>query len=174
MVVNVVDPAGLAIPGAGVTLTDEATQIQTSRESSEQGIARFTSVKPSTYTVNVSSQGFRQNLQSGVIVHVAESVTLTAQLQIGEVTETIEVTGAVPLLQTEGGELGQVVEERKIRDLPLNGRNPFALAALTPGVSPGQNFGNNPLLLSNLGINGGRGGGDRDPRRRLPRDRTRE
>ena len=158
MVVNVVDPAGLAIPGAGVTLTDEATQIQTSRESSEQGIARFTSVKPSTYTVNVSSQGFRQNLQSGVIVHVAESVTLTAQLQIGEVTETIAVTGAVPLLQTEGGELGQVVEERKIRDLPLNGRNPFALAALTPGVSPGQNFGNNPLLLSNLGINGGRGG----------------
>ena len=55
VVVNVVDPAGLAIPGARVTLTDEATQIQTSRESIEQGIARFASVKPSTYTVNVSS-----------------------------------------------------------------------------------------------------------------------
>ncbi|MDE0263394.1 MAG: TonB-dependent receptor [Bryobacterales bacterium] len=158
VVVNVVDPAGLAIPGARVTLTDEATEIQTSRESIEQGSARFTSVKPSTYTVNVSAQGFRQHVQAGVIVHVAESVSLTTQLQIGEVTETIEVTGAVPLLQTEGGEMGQVVEERKIRELPLNGRNPFALAALTPGVAPGQNFGSNPLLLSNLGINGGRGG----------------
>ena len=88
VVINVVDPVGLAIPEARVTLTDEATEIQTSRVSIEQGVARFTSVKPSTYTVNVSSQGFRQHVQSGVIVHVAESVTLTTQLQIGEITET--------------------------------------------------------------------------------------
>ena len=158
VVVNVTDPSGLAIPGAAVTLTDEATQAQLATEANDQGVARFAAVRPSSYALQVTSDGFRQYRQTGVVVHVAESVTLTAALEVGAVSEVVEVTGAAPLLQTESGELGQVVEERRIRELPLNGRNPFALAALAAGVTPGANFGSNPLLLSNLGVNGGRGG----------------
>ncbi|MEX2264626.1 MAG: TonB-dependent receptor [Bryobacteraceae bacterium] len=158
VVVNIQDPSGAAIAAAAVTITDEATGVAASQVAGGDGFARFVSVKPSRYTVSAESQGFKRISRPNVTVNVAESVTLTLTLELGSVSETVEVTGAAPLLQTERGELGQVIGTRQIIDLPLNGRNPIGLAGLTAGVVPGPNFSDNPLQLANLSVNGSRGG----------------
>jgi hypothetical protein len=158
VVVNLQDPTGAVIPAAKVTITGEATGVATDQETSAQGLARFVSVKPGVYTVSAAVSGFKKYTRPGVVVNVGDSVALTIVLEVGATTESVEVTGAASLLQTERGELGQVIGRRQIVDLPLNGRNPIALAALAPGVTPGQNFSDGPLNLANLNINGSRGG----------------
>ncbi len=158
VVVTVQDPSGAAVSSATVTIADEATSVAATQTAGADGLARFGSVKPSVYTVAASHQGFKKTARQHVTVNVAESVTLTLTLELGSVTETVEVTGAAPLLQTERGELGQVIGGQQIIDLPLNGRNPLSLAGLTSGVIPGPAFSDGPLNLANISINGGRGG----------------
>ncbi|MBS1829309.1 MAG: TonB-dependent receptor [Acidobacteria bacterium] len=158
VVVSVQDPSGAAISGASITLTDEATSTITTQIAAADGVARFVSVKPSTYTVTANHDGFKRTARTHVVVNVAESVTLDLTLELGSITETVQVTGAPPVLQTERGELGQVIGRQQIIDLPLNGRNPISLAGLTSGVIPGPGFSDNPLNLANISVNGGRGG----------------
>ncbi|MBI3682755.1 MAG: carboxypeptidase regulatory-like domain-containing protein [Acidobacteria bacterium] len=158
VVVTVQDPSGAAIAGASVTITDETTSVAATQTAGVDGLARFVSVKPSMYTVAAGHAGFKRTARQHVTVNVAESVTLALTLEIGAVTETVEVTGAAPLLQTERGELGQVIGRQQIVDLPLNGRNAISLAGLTSGVIPGPAFSDGPLNLANISINGGRGG----------------
>jgi len=158
VVVNVQDPSGAAVSGAAVTITDETTSVVTRQIAGADGLARFVSVKPSVYTVAAGRDGFKKTARQHVTVNVADSVTLDLRLELGAVTETVEVTGAAPLLQTERGELGQVIGRQQIVDLPLNGRNAISLAGLTSGVIPGPAFSDGPLNLANLSVNGGRGG----------------
>jgi len=158
VVVSVQDPSAAAIPGTTVTITHESTGISTTQKTSADGLARFVAVKPSRYTVTAEAGGFKKVVQPNVTVNVAESVALTLTLALGSVSETIEVSGAASLLQTERGELGQVIGTRQIIDLPLNGRNPIGLAGLAAGVVPGPSFSDNPLQLANLSVNGSRGG----------------
>ncbi len=158
VVISVQDRSGAAIAGATVKLIEDATGVAATQPVNETGFARFVSVKPSRYTVSAEAGGFKRAVQSNITVNVAESVTLTLTMELGSVTETIEVAGTAPLLQTERGELGQVIGNRQIVDLPLNGRNPIGLAGLTAGVVPGPAFSDNPLQLANLSVNGSRGG----------------
>jgi hypothetical protein len=158
VVVTVEDPSGAAVAGAAVTLTDEATSAAATQAAGADGRARFVSVKPSVYTVSASQQGFKRISRQHITVNVAESVTLDLKLELGAVSETVEVAGSAPLLQTERGELGQVIGRQQIVDLPLNGRNAISLAGLTTGVIPGPAFSDNPLNLANVSVNGGRGG----------------
>jgi hypothetical protein len=158
VVVSVQDPSGAAISGAGITLTEQATSASVTQTSGDDGSTRFVAVKPSLYTITAARDGFKKTTRQSVTVNVAESVTLTLTLELGSVNETIEVAGAAPLLQTERGELGQVIGRQQIVDLPLNGRNAISLAGLTSGVIPGPAFSDNPLNLANLSVNGGRGG----------------
>jgi hypothetical protein len=115
-------------------------------------------VKPSAYTVEVTREGFKKIAREHVEVNVAESVSLALTLELGSVSETVEVSGAAPLLQTERGELGQVVDRQQLLDLPLNGRDAISLAGLTSGVVPGPQFSDGPLNLANFSIDGSRGG----------------
>ncbi|MDX1980549.1 MAG: TonB-dependent receptor [Bryobacteraceae bacterium] len=158
VVVNVKDQSAAAVAGVSVSLREDATGLLAEQKTSDFGLARFVSVKPGAYTITVSADGFKRATRSNIVVNVGESVALDFALEVGAVTETVEVVGAAPLLQTERGELGQVIGGRQILELPLNGRNPIALATLSAGVTPGQNFGDGPLNLANLNINGGRGG----------------
>ena len=158
VVVTVQDSSGAAIPGASVSLQDQATSANSQQLTDNAGLARFVSVKPSVYRVAVTHDGFKKITRDDVTVNVAESVSLNLSLELGSVTETVEVTGAAPVLQTERGELGQVIDRQQLLDLPLNGRNAIGLAGLTTGVVPGPQFSDGPLNLANISVNGSRGG----------------
>lgn len=95
-----------------------------------------------------------------MVVEVQSAVRIDAPLQVGEMNQVIEVTEQTPLLQTENAALGQMVEARKVREMPLNGRNVFSLVALAPGVAPGGQSsqtatGTNPFARANFQIGGG-------------------
>jgi hypothetical protein len=158
VVVTAQDGSGAAIVDAEVVLRDESTGATQTQSTGSDGFARFVSVRPSSYTVEISREGFKRNSRQNVVVNVAQSVSLDLVLELGSVSETVEVVGAAPLLQTERGELGQVIGTKQVVDLPLNGRNPIALAGLTAGVVPGPSFNDSPLQLANLNVNGSRGG----------------
>lgn len=131
---TITDSSGAVVPGVTVTVTSVATSVDRSTVSSEQGVYRMPSLDPGRYEVKAALEGFRTVQQRGVIVSVGATVGLDIQMQAGQLTETVEVVGSSPDIQTEKADVSAVVEQRKVVDLPLIGRNPLALAALQPGV----------------------------------------
>jgi hypothetical protein len=114
---------------------------------------------PGTYRIDVEKPGFKRVARPDVVVEVGQSVRIDLTLQVGEVTQTVEVTGETPQLQADTSSLGQVVEERKANELPLNGRNVFNLISLAPSVVPqgsatGTPVGVNPFGWGNYQVNG--------------------
>jgi hypothetical protein len=133
---TVTDATGGVLPGATVTLVSEATNVQAVRVTNESGFFAFVNVRPGTYVLTVELSGLRTARVSGFAVGVNETVTQNVRLEIGGITEVMEVKAQSELLQTSSSGLGQVVEEKVIRDLPLQGRNFTSLLMLTPGVNP--------------------------------------
>src|SRR5436305_9854764 len=138
---TVKDQSGAVVPGAKVTLTNEGTSLSISTTTGPDGGYTFTPVKIATYTVDAEFQGFQKASHPHVTVNVQQQVVVDFTLQPGQVTQTVEVTGEVPLLQTQNASVGQVVGSREVNDLPLNGRNFTFLAQLTAGVTFGQEEG---------------------------------
>lgn len=131
---RIVDPAGAATAGAQVTLIDEATALTRSTVSNELGEYVFNSVQPATYIVAAEATGFKHLDRKGVLVATQAAVTVDLTLEIGEVSEQVTVTDTAPLLQTGDASLGQVLDSRKLTDLPLLGRNPFFVGKLSQSV----------------------------------------
>ncbi|MEI9811519.1 MAG: carboxypeptidase-like regulatory domain-containing protein [Acidobacteriota bacterium] len=131
---RIVDPAGAIAAGVQVTLIDEATALTRSTISNDQGEYVFNSVQPATYTVTAEATGFKRLDRKGVSVATQAAVTIDLALQIGEVSEQVTVVDAAPQLQTGDASVGQVLDSRKITDLPLLGRNPFFVAKLSQSV----------------------------------------
>jgi Carboxypeptidase regulatory-like domain len=132
---TVSDPTGAAIPGAAITLTNDATGARRSAVSNDSGLYSLPSLSPATYTLSVEAKGFKVETQKNIEVQVGESARLDFSMQVGNTSETIEVSGGAPVLETENATIGTVIENRRIVDLPLNGRNYLQLASLTPGVT---------------------------------------
>jgi hypothetical protein len=135
---TVKDASGAVIPGAKVTLTNEGTSYSVSTVSDSAGTYTFTPVKIGSYKVTAEFQGFQTSVHPGVTVNVQQTVVVDFALQPGQVTQTVEVTAAVPLLQTQNGSVGQVVSGKEVNDLPLATRNFTFLAQLSVGVLPTQ------------------------------------
>lgn len=119
---------------------------------------------PGEYEISIEKTGFRRFVRSGVLLQVGQRARVDAVLTVGSVSESVEVKADAPMLETEDASLGQVIENRKVLDLPLNGRNIVGLAALSPGVVGGTGFGggipNGRVAITqastaNLAINGG-------------------
>jgi outer membrane receptor protein involved in Fe transport len=132
------DPSGAAIPNANVTLTNDGTNIAVSTTTGSEGRYTFSPVKIGRYSISASASGFRTVKQNNVTVDVQQQREVDISLTIGQTTETVVVEAAPPLLQTLDASVGQVVEEKAINNLPLNGRNFTFLAQLSAGVTQGQ------------------------------------
>ena len=135
---TVTDPTGQPVPGAQVSIEDldKGTSVSAVSDASGSFAAPF--LIPGTYTVSVELQGFRKWVRSGIILQVNDRLRIDAGLEVGRVEETTTVTATTPVVRSDSSEIGTVIEERAIKELPLNGRNFAALVYLTPGITPGQ------------------------------------
>src|SRR6266704_6009774 len=123
------DPSGAVIPGVTVTVTNPATNFVRPAISNDAGVYNFPVLQPGRYNIKVELPGFRTITQD-VELQVQQSARLDFTLQVGEVSQTIEVSGAAALIATENATVGTVIENKRIVDMPLNGRNFLQLVSL--------------------------------------------
>ncbi len=141
----VTDSTGAAIAGAKVTLTNEATGAAFSTVTSESGNYQLEAIQIGVYRLEVESAGFRKFVSPGNQVTIGTPMTLNVSLEVGQVTETIEVSGAAELVQTsQSGNLGPVINERLIKEMPIvatRRRDPTSILEYVPGMNNGANTG---------------------------------
>ena len=153
---TVQDPTGAAVPEASVKVTNTSTGITTSATTGNDGRFVMPSLQPGgPYRITITANGFKTDQRSGIKLDVNQSASISVTLQIGSATETVQVTSQAPLLESTTAEMGSVIENRSIVNLPLNQRNAYSLVFLAPGVSGtvGYQYNN-----ANISINGGRPG----------------
>ncbi|HEY8716098.1 MAG TPA: carboxypeptidase regulatory-like domain-containing protein, partial [Candidatus Acidoferrum sp.] len=156
---TVTDTSGAAITGATVTLLNEANGTTRDTQSGSNGEYGFLEVPVGVYTVESQQTGFKKYLSKGVNLELNAILTIDIILQVGGATETVEVTGATPLVDTTSTQLGAVVGERAVSELPLAQRDTYQLLQLQPGVQ--SQLGVDNLYGSDragvVSVNGGRG-----------------
>jgi hypothetical protein len=159
LVGDVFDPSGNAIPNASVTIKNDGTGYSRTVETSPVGQYRVTPLNPGTYSIEVKAQGFKSQVRNGVVLPVSAVLEVDFTMAIGAVTETVEVTGAAPVLQTEEASVGNVVAAKDLERLPVNGRNYTRLVLLMPGTSSvtrSQSLGTGESGTALFSVNGGR------------------
>ena len=156
---TVTDPSGGAVVGASVTLINEGTGATRETQTGATGDYIFLEVPIGSYEINLTQKGFKKYVRKGVAVNLNEVVSVDIPLQIGGSTETVEVTGEPPLVDTTSTQLGAVVNERAISQLPLAQRDTYQLLQLQPGVQ--SQLGVDGVYGSDragvVSVNGGRG-----------------
>ena len=139
---TVKDSSGSVIPGAKVTLTNTGTSEARNMQTDSSGSYQFVNLQPGVYQLSIERDGFKRKVLAGMQVTVQQTVRADAALDVGDVTQTVEVSTQAALLQTEQSSLSQAVEGRTVQEMPLNGRNVMNLVSLAPGVVPqGQTSG---------------------------------
>lgn len=147
------DTAGAGVKGATVTAAHVETQEVATVTTGEDGIYTITKLRPGIYTITVSAASFRRVAREGVRLTTGERIRVDLNLSAGEMSDEITVSADASLLRAESSSLGQVISNRRIVDLPLNGRNFFSLITLSPGVAAPPPTTAGPSLPR---INGGR------------------
>lgn len=146
------DSSGASIPGAQVTITNVDTNAIRAAVSNEEGLYSFPALTPGTYNLKAEKTGFKTVTRPQILIQVQQSARIDVEMPVGQVSESVEVSATAALLTTENATVGTVVENKRIVELPLNGRNYLQLVSLSPNVSYG--FGN-------AGQAGSRQGGSR-------------
>jgi Carboxypeptidase regulatory-like domain/TonB-dependent Receptor Plug Domain len=135
---TVTDSSGQVAPGAQVTIREINRNTTTTLVTDGSGIYTAPFLVPGTYEVQVELQGFKSWIRRGIVLQVTDRVRVDVALEVGGVTEATTVTASAPVVRTDSSEVGTVIEEMAIKELPLNGRNFAALVYLAPGITPGQ------------------------------------
>jgi Carboxypeptidase regulatory-like domain len=133
---HVYDQNGAAVPGAAVTLLDSQTNLTRSTQTNAEGLYEFPLIPPGAYKLTVTQNGFDTASSAEFRLEVNQIATQDFKLQVGATSQTVTVSSSSELLQASTANLGAVVEERAVNDLPLNGRSFSALLTLAPGVNP--------------------------------------
>ena len=157
---TVTDALGAAVPGVDVKITNTGTNAVFSTATNESGYFTAPALQIGSYAVSAEKQGFKQIHQSGITLQVDQRVSLSLKLEVGAVAESIDVFADAALVDTGSATVGKVIENRRIAELPLNGRNALALVMLTPGVRSqagptNSGFADRGIALSAMSINGG-------------------
>ncbi len=131
---TVTDPAGAAISGASITVTQAATGYTKTIQSGIDGGFEVRYLRAGDFVVEIKAPGFRSERRTGITLQLSQLARIDFALQVGQVQETVEVSSTAPILQTENATIGEVVARERVVNLPLNGRNFLQLSTLTPGV----------------------------------------
>jgi len=130
------DASQAVIPGVTVTATNQGTSISTTSLTNETGLYVFVNLVPGTYTITCELQGFKRYINKDLVLQVGASVSINIVLETGELNTEVVVSAAAPLIDVTTNKVGNVVQERQVVDLPLNGRNPMMLFYLQAGTNP--------------------------------------
>ncbi|HMC28282.1 MAG TPA: carboxypeptidase regulatory-like domain-containing protein [Verrucomicrobiae bacterium] len=156
---RVADPSGAVLANVSVRITNQATGVARETKTNGSGDYTFVEVAPGNYTAEFEQKGFKRNVQKDLTVEINQVVTLNSTLQIGATAETVVVTSEAPLVDTTSTQLGAVVGQREVANLPLNERDTYALLQLQPGVQ--SQLGSDLFYGSDkpgvVSVNGGRG-----------------
>jgi len=130
------DSSGGMLPGVSLVIRNEATNTARIATTNDSGIYRVPVLQPGSYEIEAQLAGFKTLVNSGVVLTIGEIRTVDLRLSLGAISEIVVVSDRRTLLDTEDSQLSSLVDHRRIRDLPLNGRNVYSLATLQPGVVP--------------------------------------
>jgi hypothetical protein len=158
---TVTDKTGAVVPGAQVVATNTGTNLTRTAQTSMQGEYRMEFMPIGDYTVEVSANGFRKSVQNGVTLQINVPTRVDARLDVGQISESVEVSAAAVSVNTDNAQIGRTVETAEITSLPIVGRNVYTLLSLTPGVSSNSNsivlgFPEQRTMI-NGGVDGGAG-----------------
>ena len=137
----ITDASGGVIPAANVTVENVATGVQHTAQSNETGFYSVPFLSPGTYNVTAQTEGFAPSAREGLKLDVQQTARVDFALSVGTVTEVVEVSAAAALLESEQATMGQVIENKRIVEMPLNKRNYLELARLSVGILPGATIG---------------------------------
>ena len=150
------DTSGAVLPGAAVGLLNEDTGISRSIQSDSGGRYAAPALSLGNYRVTASLEGFQTQVRSGIVLTVGREAVVNFELPVGAITQTVEVTGEAPLVETTSATLEGLVDDKKIRDLPLNARSYLDLALLQSGVVLSRAASSNTGMGTQLSISGAR------------------
>jgi hypothetical protein len=145
---RVVDSQGAVVGGAAVTVTSTTTNVAHAAQTNHDGLYTVPLLQPGTYMVSVVTPNFRKEIRNNITIQIGQTLDLDFNLSVGATTETVTVTTGAPLVQTQSAAVGTVIDNQKVLEIPLNGREFYSLATLVPGVMP-------PVINSSLSYRGG-------------------
>jgi len=156
---RITDSSKAVVPGTKVVVINTGTRIHYETITNEIGSYYLTDLPPGSYRIEVEKLGFKAVIKSDLILHVQDALEVNFEMVLGSASESVTVQGGAPLLDTESATMGTVVEQRKVNELPLNGRNVFNLIELAASVVPqgsstGTPVGVNPFGWGNYQVNG--------------------
>jgi len=160
---EVSDISGAAVPSAQIKITQAETQYARNTTAASDGAFSFPNLPVGPYTLEVTAEGFKTHVQSGIILQVGSGVQVNVILQVGSVTENVRVTASANMVETRTNSVAQVIDERRIMELPLNGRQVTDLIVISGAATPTPNANmissKNYPSSTTMSVAGGQGNG---------------